>query len=158
MFCVKAPRTLQSEEYCSTGCNDCWGNIFCLSGPDLQRFRFKGKVFFCLKHYEETKNPTTCCFPWRSHNDKCSESLVISPQRLVKVFEAISPAKTYSKICREHSKKADNDERIISNKNYSSARKVSSREKFIAWVIPVSLPYLAKVSYRDFMVCCHCYY
>ena len=43
------------KEYCSTGCNDCWGIIFCLSEPDAQRFGFKGKVFFCLKHYEETK-------------------------------------------------------------------------------------------------------
>ena len=112
MFSVKAPRTLRSKDYCSTGCNDCWGIIFCLSEPDSQRFGFKGKVFFCLKHYE-TKSPTTCFFPWRSDKDKCSESLVICPQRLVKVFEAICPAKTYNKISREQLRKADNDERII---------------------------------------------
>ena len=66
--------------------------------------------------------------------------------------------KTYSKISCEHLRKADNDERIIGNKHYSSARKVTSREKLIAWVIPVSFPYPAKASYRDFMVCWHCYY
>ena len=132
--------------------------FFVFPNQTRKRFGFKGKVFFCLKHYEETKNPTTCCFPWRSDNDKCSERLVICPQRLVKVFEAICPAKTYSKICRECLKKAANDEIIIGNKHYTSARKVSSGEKFIARVIPVSLPYLAKASYRDFMVFCHCYY
>ena len=57
------------------------------------------------------------------------------------MFETISPPKTSSsKICHEHLKTADNDDRIIGNKYYSSARKVSSREDFIAWVIPVSFP------------------
>ena len=57
------------------------------------------------------------------------------------VFETISPPKTSSsKICHGHLKTADNDDRIIGNKYYSSARKVSSREDFIAWVIPVSFP------------------
>ena len=129
MFCVRAPRTLWRKEYCSTGCDDCWGNIFCLSEPDSQKFGFKGKVFFGLKHFEETKNPTMCCFPWRSDNEKCSDNLAICPQHLVKVFEAICPAKTYSKICRELLKKADNNERIIGNKHYTTARKVSSGGK-----------------------------
>ncbi|XP_074611851.1 uncharacterized protein LOC141866240 [Acropora palmata] len=61
--------------------------------------------------------------------------------RLVTVFETISPPKTSSsEICHGHLKTADNDDRIIGNKYYSSARKVSSREDFIAWVIPVSFP------------------
>ena len=65
----------------------------------------------------------------------------LCPQRLVTVFETISPPKTSSsKICHGHLKTADNDDRIIGNKYYSSARKVSSREDFIAWVIPLSFP------------------
>ena len=93
------------------------------------------------------KNPSqdslsTCrCFPKRSDSDKRSGCLVICPQRLVTVFETISPPKTSSsKICHGHLKTAANDVRIIGNKYYSSARKVSSREDFIEWVIPVSFP------------------
>lgn len=106
------------------------------------RFGFKTKVCLCLKHYEEkTPANSACCFPKRSDSDKCSGCLVICPQRLVTVFETISPPKTSSsKICHGHLKTADNDDRIIGNKYYSSARKVSSREEFIAWVIPVSFP------------------
>ena len=124
MFCAKAPRTLRGKENCSS---DCWGKIFRLSDADSQRFGFQTKVCLCLKHYEE-KTPTNaaCCFPWRSDNDKCSGCLVICPQRLVTVFKTICPAKTsYTKICHGHLKTADNDERIIGNQYYSSARKVS---------------------------------
>ena len=92
-----------------------------------------------------------CCFRKRSYSDKCSGCLVICPQRLVTVFETISPPKeSSSKICHWHLKTADNVDRIIGNKYYSSARKVSSREDFIAWVIPVSFPSQLRAEWHRF--------
>ena len=114
----------------------------------------------CLKHYEEkTPANSACCFPKRSDSDKCSGCLVICPQRLETVFETISPPKTSSsKICHGHLKTAENDDRIIGNKYYSSARKVSSREDFIAWVIPLSFPSQLRAELHRFPGCyCHCY-
>ena len=142
MLCAKAPKTLRGKDNCCASYSNCWGKIFHLSDADSQRFGFKTKVCLCLKHYEEkTPANSACCFPKRSDSDKCSGCLVICPQRLVTVFETISPPKTSSsKICHGHLKTAENDDRIIGNKYYSSARKVSSREDFIAWVIPVSFP------------------
>ena len=142
MLCAKAPRTLRGKDNCYASSSNCWGKIFHLSEADSQRFGSKTKVCLCLKHYEEkTPANSACCFLKRSDSDKCSSCLVICPQRLVTVFETISPPKTSSsKICHGHLKTADNDDRIIGNKYYSSARKVSSREDFIAWVIPVSFP------------------
>lgn len=118
MFCAKAPRTLRGKDNCCPSSSNCWGKIFHLSEADSQRFGFKTKVCLCLKHYEEkTPANSACCFPKRSDSDKCSGCLVICPQRLVTVFETISPPKTSSsKICHGHLKKADNDDRIIGNK------------------------------------------
>ena len=52
--------------------------------------------------------------PEASDSDKCSGCRVICPQRLVTIFETISPPKmSSSKICHGHLKTADNDDRII---------------------------------------------
>ncbi|XP_015773061.1 PREDICTED: uncharacterized protein LOC107351283 [Acropora digitifera] len=125
MLCAKAPRTLQGKDNCCASSSNCCGKIFHLSEADSQRFGFKTKVCLCLTHYEEkTPANSACCFPKRSDSDKCSGCLVICPQRLVTVFETISPPKTSSrKICHGHLKTANNDDRIIGNKYYSSARK-----------------------------------
>ena len=135
MLCAKAPRTLRGKDNCCASSSNCWGKIFHLSEADSQRFGFKTKVCLCLKHYEEKKTSKfSVLLPDAFRQRQASGCLVICPQRLVTVFETISPPKTSSsKICHGHLKTADNDDRIIGNKYYSSARKVSSREDFIAY-------------------------
>lgn len=123
MFCVKAPRVRRNQpKYL----DHCWGNV---SEISTTVNGFRESVCLCVRHYEQQKQlvKTVCCFPKLS-GDSCSGRLTTCPQRLTVVFKNIADGVTNlffdNNICQKHLFAADKDERVLSDKNYVSPRKV----------------------------------